>query len=123
MKTSSLSSKQVTLAMIIGSVALIASAAALNGGVALAASAFDGIATTIQGMLSSTMVITFALVALFAAIWQITHGKGYGMLAMVLGVLATAILGPNIVTSVATAERPSAIVQNAASLPAPVALK
>jgi fumarate reductase subunit D len=110
MKTSIAPSK-ITIALIVGTVVILASTAALNGGVALAASSFDGIVTTIKGMLSSTMVLTFALVALFAALWQITHGKGYGMLGMVLGVMAIGILGPAIVTSVSTTTRhPAAMI-------------
>jgi hypothetical protein len=103
MKKRSLSHEKVSLALIIATVALLTSAGALNGGTALAASGFDIVVTTVRGMLASTMVLSFALVALFAAVWQITHGKGYGMLSMVLGVMCVAILGPAIVTSVGTA--------------------
>jgi hypothetical protein len=105
MKTSTLSSSKIIIALLVSAAALLMSAAALNGGTALTASAFDGIVTTIKGLLTSSMVLSMALVALFAAVWQITHGKGYGMLSMVLGVLAVAILGPTIMTSVATATR------------------
>ncbi len=105
MDKSTLSSTNITIALLLGVTALLVSAAALNGGIALTISAFDGIVTTIRGMLASTMVLSFALVALFASVWQITHGKGYGMLAMVLGVLAVAILGPTIITSIATSTR------------------
>jgi hypothetical protein len=110
MKTKSLSSVNVSLALIVASVALLSTAGALNGGTALATSGFDIVVTTIKGLLTSTMVLSFALVALFASVWQITHGKGYGMLSMVLGVMAVAILGPAIVTSVGTSTRdPAAI--------------
>jgi len=124
MKTLSLSSTGITLALLLGTVALLTSAAALNGGTALTASSFDGIVTTIKSMLSSTMVLSFALLALFAAVWQITHGKGYGLLAMVLGVLAVAILGPAIVTSLATATRnPEALIQQTAPLHSAVSFR
>jgi len=116
MKNISLSPSNITLALIIGTVALLTSVAALNGGNALSVSAFDGIVTTIKGMLASTMVLSFALVTLFASVWQITHGKGYGMLAMVLGVMAVAILGPTIVVSVATATRNPVVLTNQITL-------
>ena len=105
MEKNVLSPNLITIGLIIGTVALLTSAGALNGGTALTTSGFDGIVTTVKGLLASTMVLSFALVALFASVWQITHGRGYGMLAMVLGVLAVAILGPTIVTSVATSTR------------------
>lgn len=97
------SHNKVSASLIVATVVLLASAAALNGGTALSASGFDSVVQTVKGLLSSTMVLSFALVALFAAVWQITHGKGYAMLSMVLGVMAVAILGPTIVTSVSTA--------------------
>lgn len=109
MKTPTISSQNIKLALLASTILLLASSAALNGGTALTASAFDGIVNTIKGLLTSSMVLSMALVALFAAVWQITHGKGYGMLSMVLGVLAVAILGPTIMTSVATATRDPSI--------------
>ncbi len=116
MKKNVLSSNVITIGLIVGTVALLTSAGALNGGTALTTSGFDGIVSTVKGLLASTMVLSFALVALFASVWQITHGRGYGMLAMVLGVLAVAILGPTIVTSVATSTRNPEIISYAAPL-------
>ena len=104
----------VLMLVLLGSVALIASSGALNGGTPLTASAFDGIVTTIKGMLSSSLTVAMALIALFAAVWQITHGKGYGFLSLVLGTLACAIVGPTVVTSIATATRPALATQHAA---------
>lgn len=116
MKKRALSDSTVTTGLILATIVLLASAGALNGGTALVASGFDTIIATIKSMLASTMVLSFAFVALFAAVWQVTHGKGYGMLSIVLGVLAVAILGPAIVTTTATATRdPAALVQHAAA--------
>ena len=107
-------SNTVTLSLLTVTVMLFTAIAALNGGTALTASAFDGIVTTIKGMLSSTMVLSFAMIALFAAVWQITHGSGYGALGLVLGVLAVAIIGPTFMTSVSTTVRhPNAVMQDA----------
>jgi len=105
MKKYSLPSLEITPFLILASFALLSTAGALNGGTALATSGFDIVVTTIKGLLTSSMVLSFALVALFASVWQITHGKGYGMLSVVLGVMAVAILGPAIVTSVGTSTR------------------
>ena len=105
MKKSLVSPSVLLGCLLAGTVGLVVSVAALNGGTALTASAFDGIVTTIKGMLSSTMVLSFAMIALFAAVWQITHGRGYGALGLVLGVLAVAIIGPTFMTSVSTTLR------------------
>ena len=107
-------SNTVLLSLISATVILLTAIAALNGGTALTASAFDGIVTTIKGMLSSTMVLSFAMIALFAAVWQITHGNGYGALGLVLGVLAVAIIGPTFMTTVSTTIRhPNVVMQHA----------
>ncbi|PTT93014.1 hypothetical protein DBR42_00815, partial [Pelomonas sp. HMWF004] len=91
-----------TTFLAIGVVLMVGSLLALNGGTPLASSAFDQVSTTVRNMLSSTMVVAFALLALFASVWQITHGRGYGTLSLVLGVLCCAIIGPALVTSIST---------------------
>lgn len=113
MKKHTPSSSTINTSLIVATIVCLVSVAALNGGTALVASGFDTIIATIKSMLASTMVLSFAFVALFASVWQITHGKGYGMLSIVLGVLAVAILGPAIVTTTATATRdPGKMVQH-----------
>lgn len=105
MKQRSISPNRTAISLVVGTLLLLISAAALNGGIALAASAFDTLVATIKSMLSSTLVLSLTFVTLFAAVWQIFHGKGYALLSYVLGGLATAILGPAIVTGLATSTR------------------
>lgn len=83
--------------------AMLISIGALNGGTALAASAWDTLVTTIQGMLASTLVMAMVLLSLIVTIWQLAHGQGYRNLTVVLGILATALVGPSLMTTVATA--------------------
>jgi hypothetical protein len=85
---------------------------ALNGGTALTASAFDALKAQIQAWLSSTLVLSLAFIGLFVGVWQLSHGRGYTALNVVLGILVTALIGPTFVTTIATASRsPMAIVQ------------
>ena len=86
-------------------VGLAISAGALNGGTALTAGSFDSIVTTLKGYLASTMVISFALMALLASVWQIMHGRGYATLSVVLLVMLVAIVGPTIITGISTTVR------------------
>lgn len=76
---------------------------ALNGGTALTTGTWDGLVTTIKDMLASTWVYALALIALLVCVWQISHGKGYGGAATVLGLLAVALVGPTLTNSIATA--------------------
>lgn len=114
--------REVTLgALALGAIILVGTMAALNGGTALTASVWDGLKTTLQGMLGSTWVLALAMISLIAAVWQIAHGRGYGLLSVVLGLLAVAIIGPTFVTSVATTtQNPPAIysIQHSAALKA-----
>ncbi|HSY26459.1 MAG TPA: hypothetical protein VK832_03065, partial [Burkholderiaceae bacterium] len=91
--------------LVLATVGLLTTMAALNGGTALTASVWDGLKTTLISMLSSTWVLALAFIALVAAVWQIAHGRGYSYLAVILGLLSVAIIGPTFVTSVATATR------------------
>jgi uncharacterized membrane protein len=83
--------------------AMLISVGALNGGTALVASAWDTLVATIQGMLGSTLVMSLVLLSLIVTIWQLAHGQGYRNLTVVLGILATALIGPSLVQTVATA--------------------
>ncbi|VVD30938.1 hypothetical protein [Paraburkholderia dioscoreae] len=83
--------------------AMLISVGALNGGTALAASAWDTFVSTIQTMLGSTLVMGLVLLSLIVTIWQLAHGQGYRNLTVVLGILATALIGPSLVQTVATA--------------------
>ena len=95
----------MTVVLVLTTVGLLTTIGALNGGTALTASVWDGLKTTLTSMLSSTWVLALAFIALVAAVWQIAHGRGYGYLAVILGLLSVAIIGPTFVTSVATATR------------------
>ncbi|CAE6841976.1 hypothetical protein [Paraburkholderia aspalathi] len=83
--------------------AMLISVGALNGGTALAASAWDTLVSTIQSMLGSTLVMALVLLSLIVTIWQLAHGQGYRNLTVVLGILAVALIGPSLMTTVATA--------------------
>ncbi|CAM2198475.1 Type IV secretion system protein VirB2 (plasmid) [Paraburkholderia kururiensis] len=89
--------------MVLAMGAMLVSVAALNGGTALAASAWDTLVTTVQTMLGSTLVMALVLLSLIVTIWQLAHGGGYRNLTVVLGILATALIGPSLVQTVATA--------------------
>jgi hypothetical protein len=52
-------------------------------------------------------VLVLAFIALIAAVWQLAHGRGYGGVGLILGILAIALLGPGLVNSVATSTRPA----------------
>jgi hypothetical protein len=95
----------VHVSLAVAMIALLTTMAALNGGTVLTTSVWDGLTTTLSGLLSSTWVLALAFIALVAAVWQIAHGRGYSYLAVILGLLSVAIIGPTFVTTVATATR------------------
>lgn len=92
--------------LLCGAIALIGTVGALNGGTALTASVWDALVTEGKNWLASTYTLTFAVLLLVVAVWQAGHGRGYGMLGMILGVLVIALIGPSVVTSVAKSTRP-----------------
>lgn len=97
---------------------------ALNGGVAVTAGVWDNLQRTVRGLLTSSWVLALAFTALVAAVWQIAHGRGYATLATVLGLLAVALIGPGMATSIATATHApieQAQTQHQSSLPSLVA--
>jgi len=83
-------------------VAVLSCMAAMNGGTALATGPFDVVVTTLQGILSSSWTIMLALVVLIVAVWQLAHGGGYKTIGVILGVLAIALVGPTLLTSIST---------------------
>ena len=89
--------------MIATTAVVLATLGVLNGGVAVTAGVWDTLQTTVRGLLTSSWVLALAFIALVSAVWQIAHGRGYGALATVLGLLAVALIGPSIATSIATA--------------------
>lgn len=96
--------------------AMLVCAGALNGGTALVASAWDTFVSTVQTMLGSTLVMALVLLSLIVTIWQLAHGQGYRNLTVVLGILATALIGPSLVQTVATATGTPAHTGNVAQL-------
>lgn len=125
-KKKPISDRTALAALVVGTVGLLVTVAALNGGIAPTASAWDGIRVYLASLLSSSWVLVLAFIALVAAVWQIAHGRGYGSIGLILGILAVALIGPGVVTAAATATRsPVAIEQAApaAGFVAPVALK
>jgi hypothetical protein len=106
-----------TLGLLLGTTcALLVTLGALNGGAALTPSTWDAIKNYLAGMLGSSFVISLALVALVVCVWQIAHGRGYGHVGTVLGILAVALLGPGMVTAASTSTRePVAVTEPAAA--------
>ncbi|MPV65582.1 hypothetical protein [Burkholderia sp. BE17] len=100
-------SPRPAMVMVLAMGAMLISIGALNGGTALTASVWDTIQNTIKDMLNSTYVMFAVLLTLLVTIWQLAHGQGYRNLTVVLGILATALVGPALVTTVATATGPA----------------
>jgi hypothetical protein len=87
----------------LGAVVICLSIGALNNNVALTASVWDSLETWLAGMLSSTWVLVLALIALISAVWTLAHGGGYRGIALILGILGVALIGPGVVRQVAQA--------------------
>ncbi|RNM03037.1 hypothetical protein [Ralstonia pseudosolanacearum] len=100
--------------------AMLISVGALNGGTALAASAWDSLKATIESMLSSTLVMALIMLVLIVTIWQLAHGQGYRNLVVVLGILAVALIGPSLVQTIATATGVPTAMSTPKKLPASV---
>ena len=109
------SDRAALVVLVVGTVGLLLTIGALNGGAPPAASAWDGIKTYLLGLLASTWVLVLALIALVVCVWQIAHGQGYRAVGNILGLLAVALIGPGVLTAAATATRsPVALQQPAA---------
>ena len=89
--------------VLLGVTATLLSLAALNGGTAVTASAWDTVVTYLRNMLASTWVLVLGLVALVVCVWQLAHGQGYRSASFVLAIMAFALIGPGVVTAMATA--------------------
>jgi hypothetical protein len=111
MKTSKLQQTGKFLVAAAAPIVLIGTCAAMNGGTALSASAFDTVVTTLQGMLSSSWTIMLALIVLVVAVWQLAHGGGYKTVGLIIGVLALALIGPGFLTTISTSMPNAAQVQ------------
>jgi hypothetical protein len=90
------------IGLALGVTGVLMSAGALNGGTALQTGVWDSLSTWMQGLLSSTWVLVLALSALVGAVWQLASGKGFASLGLVLGVLAVALIGPGVITTLST---------------------
>ena len=100
----------LTIAM--SGIAVIVTAGALAGGTVPPTSVFAPLKTWLTtNFLGSDWVILCGLVALVVLVWGLMHGKGWGGASIILGILAAAILGPNLIVALATAT----------SKPAPIA--
>lgn len=88
--------------------AMTASMAAMNSGTSLVANEFAPVVTWLRDLLASDYTMVMALIVLVAGIWQLAHGGGYKTVAVILGVLAIALVGPGVLTSMSTS-MPSAL--------------
>jgi len=95
-------SNAAVIGLALGVAGVLMSAGALNGGTALTTGAWDSLSTWMQGLLSSTWVLVLALSALVASVWQLASGRGFASLGLVLGVLAVALIGPGVITTLST---------------------
>ena len=112
--TSTKSANTAVIGLAVGVVCVLMSAGALNGGTALTSGVWDSLSTWMDGLLSSTWVLVLALAALIGAVWQLATGKGFASLGLVLGVLAVALIGPGVITTLSTS------IAQPASISAPV---
>lgn len=96
-----------TVGMIAGAILLLTTVGALNGGTALSTSAWDAFVTWEKGLLASSFVEAGALLVVVWGIWQAAHGKGFAFLSLTIGIIAIAVLGPTVITQLATATRPA----------------
>jgi hypothetical protein len=87
----------------LGVMTTLFSIAALNGGTAVTASTWDTVVTYLKNMMTSTWVLVLGMMVLLVGVWQLAHGGGYRHAGLVLGVLAFALIGPGVVTAMATA--------------------
>ena len=102
MKKQTLRTSVVVSLVVVPMMALMAMAA-LNGGTAPTTGVWTSLSTTLDGILKSDLIIGLALISLLGAVWQVAHGRGYGMLMTVLSIMALAFIGPGMVTSIGTA--------------------
>lgn len=93
-------------ATVIVPLAVLTSLGAMNSGVAPTTGVWTTVVTYLQGMLQSDFAIGLALVAVIGGIWQLSHGRGYTFLMVVLSIIACAFLAPSAITTLATATRP-----------------
>lgn len=82
--------------------AVLGSMAAMNNGTSLAGNEFGPVVTWLRDMLASDLTMVLALVVLLAGIWQLAHGGGYKTVGVILGVLAIALVGPGVLTTMST---------------------
>jgi len=105
------------LMLILCTVFLLSTIGALNGGVDLTASVWDALKIWLQSMLTSTWLLVLTLITLVVCVWRLAHGQGYGMLSVILGILAVALIGPGFVTAAATA---TGEIASISTLPLPI---
>jgi hypothetical protein len=82
--------------------ALLGCVAAMNGGTALATGPFDVVVTTLKDMLASSWTLALGFVLLIVCVWQLAHGGGYKYVGYILGLLAIALVGPSMLTTIST---------------------
>lgn len=105
------------LMLIMCTVFMLSTIGALNGGVDLTASVWDALKIWLQSMLTSTWLLVLTLITLVVCVWRLAHGQGYGMLSVILGILAVALIGPGFVTAAATA---TGEIASISTLPLPI---
>ncbi|UVA77166.1 hypothetical protein PAQ31011_05104 [Pandoraea aquatica] len=83
--------------------AMLIAVGAMNGGTALAGSAWDAFVDTCKTVLGSTFIMALIMIALVVTLWQLAHGGGYRNISVLLGILVVGLIGPSLVQTVATA--------------------
>lgn len=92
-----------TLLVLAAPVVMLGCMAAMNNGTALGTNEFDPVVNWLKGMLQSNWTMMLALVVLLVGVWQLAHGGGYKTVGVILGVLAIALVGPGVLTTMSTA--------------------
>ena len=74
-----MSDRTAVTVLLVGTAGLLVTMAALNGGVAPAASTWDGIRTYLNSLLGSSFVMVLAFMALVVCVWQIAQETAAGL--------------------------------------------
>jgi hypothetical protein len=102
LKTSSMQRAGSVLVTAVAPLAILGCMAAMNGGTALATGPFDVLVTTLRDLLQSSWTLALGFVVLVVCVWQLAHGGGYKYVGYILGLLAVALVGPGMLTTIST---------------------
>lgn len=102
LKNSSMHGADNVLVAAVAPLAILGCMAAMNGGTALGAGPFDALVTTLRDLLQSSWTLALCFIVLVVCVWQLAHGGGYKYVGGIIGVLALALIGPGMLTTIST---------------------